>query len=52
MLESDLGYILANFSFLSQSVTKLENTTNFVSERMKEMNDIKIKLIACGSVWV
>jgi hypothetical protein len=38
MLKSDEGYILAILSFLSQSVTELENTTNFVSERMEEIN--------------
>jgi hypothetical protein len=33
-----LAYIHANFSFLSQPVTKLEKTTNLLSETIKEIN--------------
>jgi hypothetical protein len=39
-----LAYIRANFSFLSQSITKLEMTTNLLSETIKEINDIEDKL--------
>jgi hypothetical protein len=35
VLRTDLAYIHANFSFLSQSVTKLEMTTNLLSETIK-----------------
>jgi hypothetical protein len=44
VLRTDLAYIRANFSFLSQSVTKLEMTTNLLSETVKEINDIQDKL--------
>jgi hypothetical protein len=44
VLRTDLAYIRANFSFLSQSVTKLEMTTNSLSETVKEINDIQDKL--------
>jgi hypothetical protein len=40
VLKTDLAYIHANFSFLSQFITKLEKTTNFLSETIKEINDI------------
>jgi hypothetical protein len=43
VLETDLAYIHANFSFLSQSITKLEKTIN-LSETIKEINDIQEKL--------
>jgi hypothetical protein len=32
VLRTDLAYIRANFSFLSQSITELEMTTNLLSE--------------------
>jgi hypothetical protein len=44
LLRTDLAYIHANFSFLSQSITKLEMTTNLLSETVKEINDIEDKL--------
>jgi prefoldin subunit 5 len=43
VLKTDLAYIRANFSFLSQSITKLEMTTNFLSETIKEINGIQDK---------
>jgi hypothetical protein len=43
LLRTYLAYICANFSFLSQSVTELEMTTNLLSE-IKEINDIQYKL--------
>jgi hypothetical protein len=39
-LKTDLAYIHANFSFLSQSITKLERATNLLSETITEVNDI------------
>jgi hypothetical protein len=44
VLRTDLAYISANFSFLSQSITTLEMTTNLLSETMKKINDIEDKL--------
>jgi hypothetical protein len=44
VLKTDLAYIRANFSFLPQSLTKLEMTTNLLSETIKEINDIQDKL--------
>jgi hypothetical protein len=44
MLRTDLAYIRANFCFLSQPITKLEMTTNLLSETIKEINDIQDKL--------
>jgi hypothetical protein len=35
VLKTDLAYIHSNFSFLSLSITKLENTTNLLSEIIK-----------------
>jgi hypothetical protein len=35
VLKSDLVYIHANFSFLSHSINKLEETTNLLSEVFK-----------------
>jgi hypothetical protein len=43
VLKTDLTYIRANFSFLSQSITKLEMTTN-LSETVKEINGIQDRL--------
>jgi hypothetical protein len=43
VLRTDLAYIRENFSFLSQSVTKLEITKNLLSETIKEINDIQDK---------
>jgi hypothetical protein len=43
VLKTDLAYIRANFSFLSQSITKLEMTTN-LSETVKEINGIQDRL--------
>jgi hypothetical protein len=43
LLRTYLAYICANFSFLLQSVTELEMTTNLLSE-IKEINDIQYKL--------
>jgi hypothetical protein len=44
VLETDFTYIHANFSFLSQSVTELEKTTNLFSKTIKEMNNAQDKL--------
>jgi hypothetical protein len=44
VLETDLAYIYANFSFLLQSIRKLEMTRNLLSETVKEINDIQDKL--------
>jgi hypothetical protein len=44
VLRTDLAYIRANFSFLSQSITKLEMTTNVLLGTIKEINDILDKL--------
>jgi prefoldin subunit 5 len=44
VLKTDLAYIRENFSFLSQSITKLEMTTNLLSETIKEIDDIQDKL--------
>jgi hypothetical protein len=41
VLKTELAYIHANFSFLSQSVTKLEKATNLLSET-KESTTFKI----------
>jgi hypothetical protein len=41
VLKSDLAYICANFSFLSQSITKFEMITHLLSETIKEINDIQ-----------
>jgi hypothetical protein len=35
VLKTDLAHIRANFSFLSQSITKLEMTTNLLSETLR-----------------
>jgi hypothetical protein len=43
-LKTDLAYIRANFSFLFQSITKLQMTTNLLSETIKEIKDIEDKL--------
>jgi hypothetical protein len=43
VLKTDLAYIRANFSFLSQSITKLEMTTTFLSETIKQINGIQDK---------
>jgi hypothetical protein len=44
VLKNDLAYIHANFNFLSQPITKLEMTTNLLSETIKEISDIQDKL--------
>jgi prefoldin subunit 5 len=44
VLKTGLAYIVANFSYLSQSITKLEMSTNLLSETIKEINDIQDKL--------
>jgi lipopolysaccharide biosynthesis protein len=44
VIKTDLAYIRANFSFLSQSITKLEMTTNLLSKTVKEINYIQDKL--------
>jgi hypothetical protein len=44
VLKTDLAYIRANFSFLSQSITKFEMTTNLLSKTVKEINYIQDKL--------
>jgi hypothetical protein len=44
VIKSDSAYILANFSFLSLSVTELENTTNLVSEKKKGIISTEEKL--------
>jgi hypothetical protein len=44
VLKTDLAYIRANCSCLSQSVTKLEITTTLLSETIKEIKDIQDKL--------
>jgi hypothetical protein len=44
VVKTDLAYICANFSFLSQSITKLEMTTNVLPETIKEINDNEDKL--------
>jgi hypothetical protein len=44
VLTSDLAYIRANFSFLSQSITKFEVITNLLSKTIKEINDIEDRL--------
>jgi hypothetical protein len=38
VLKTDLAYIYANFSFLSHSIAKLENTTNLLLDTVKEIN--------------
>jgi hypothetical protein len=43
VLKSDLAYIHANFSFLSQYIRKLDKTTILLSETIKEINDIQDK---------
>jgi hypothetical protein len=40
-LKTDLAYIHENFSSRSQYITKLETTTNLLSETIREMNDIQ-----------
>jgi hypothetical protein len=40
VLKTDLAYIRENFKFLSQYITKLEMTTNLLSETIKEVHDI------------
>jgi hypothetical protein len=40
-LKTDLVYIYAYFSFLSQSITKVEKTTHFLSETRNEINDMQ-----------
>jgi hypothetical protein len=44
VLRTDLAYICANFSFLLQSITRLDMITNLLSETIKEINDIEDKL--------
>jgi hypothetical protein len=44
VLKTDLAYIHANFSFLSQPVTKLEKATNLLSQTIREINDVQDKL--------
>jgi hypothetical protein len=39
-----MAYIHVNFDFLSQSIRKLEKTTNPLSETIKEINDFQDKL--------
>jgi chromosome segregation ATPase len=38
-IKTNLAYIHANFSFLSQTITKLKKNTNLLSETIKEIND-------------
>jgi hypothetical protein len=38
VLKTNLAYIHVNFSFLSQTRTKLEKNTNLLSEIIKEIN--------------
>jgi hypothetical protein len=44
VLRTDLAYIRANFSLLSQSITTVEMITNLLSETIKGINDIEDKL--------
>jgi hypothetical protein len=44
VLRTDLAYIHANFSFLSQPITKLEMMKNLLSETIKEINNIEDKM--------
>jgi hypothetical protein len=44
VLKTDLAYVHANFSFLLQSITKLEKTTNLLTDTIKEINNIQDKL--------
>jgi hypothetical protein len=39
-----LAYVRGDFSFLSQSVVKLEEAANMLVEKIKEMKDIQDKL--------
>jgi hypothetical protein len=39
VLKTDLAYIRANLSFLSQYITNLEMTTNLLPETIKDIND-------------
>jgi hypothetical protein len=44
VLKTDLAYIHANLSFLSQTIIKLEKATNLLLETIKEINDIQDEL--------
>jgi hypothetical protein len=44
VLKSDLPFILATSSFVSQPTTKLENTINLLSESIRKSMDFQNKL--------